>query len=545
MTEQWPLRDDERWRLGVLHSLALLDTAREERFDRITRMAARVLSVPVAAVSLMDADRQWFKSAVGFGGSEIPRAESFCGYLISEDVPDVFVVEDTTADDRFRSLEPVAGSAGIRAYGGYVLRVRGRGVGTLCVMDDRPRHFTEDELAGLRDLGYWAEVELRADEERRIAQEFESLQRRTELVLAGVTEGIVGVNRDGTVTFLNPAAENLLGWRAYELIGSNLHALTHSRHPDGRHLPEAECPVTQVLATGEAQRALFGTFWCHDGSALPTDWSVGPVVDEKSVVGAVIVFADASPRLAVERMKDEFTSVVSHELRTPLTSLKAALDLLDHGVGGRLPSTAAPMLDIAVRNAERLARLVDDILDVERSARGALALVRAPLQVERLMRAAAATVEGTAVARQIEIQVDPVRAEIWGDEHRLLQVLTNLLGNATRFSPSGSAVRLHGHLVEDGVAIQVTDQGVGIPPEALPRVFDRFWQVDSSRRRASGGTGLGLAIAKNIVEAHGGRISVESTVGVGSTFTVHLPERRQSVPVAVERRHPSDPEVSQ
>ncbi|GAA2722911.1 sensor histidine kinase [Cellulomonas aerilata] len=536
MSERWPLRPDERQRLAVVRSLGLLDTAPEERFDRITRMAARVLQVPSAAVSLIDAGRQWHKSAVGLDDGELPREESICGYAISEDMSGVLAVEDASADSRFRDLSVVAGPDGVRAYGGRVLRVGGRGVGTLCVMDHRPRRFTADELDALADLAHWAEAELRADEERQVSVELESLQRRTEMVLAGVAEGVVGVNRHGQVTFVNAAAEELLGWRAYELIGSDLHALTHSRHRDGRHYPEEECPVTQVLSGGATRRDLFGTFWRLDGSPLPVDWSSGPVMDGDAVVGAVVVFGDASARLAVERMKDDFTSVVSHELRTPLTSLKAALELLDHGAGGELPPAGASFLDIAVRNADRLARLVDDILDLEKSARGALSLTRTPLDAVELMRAAAATVEGTALARDIRVEVEPVTAEVWGDHHRLLQVLTNLLGNAMRFSPSGSTIRLAGSHDETAVHIDVVDQGVGIPADALPRVFDRFWQVDSSQRRASGGTGLGLAIAKNIVEAHGGFITVASEPGAGSTFTVHLPVRSQTMPVAVERR---------
>ena len=415
-------------------------------------------------------------------------------------------------------------------------------MGTLCVIDHRPRRFDEDELAALSDLAHWAEAELRADEERRVARELESLQRRTEMVLAGVAEGVVGVNADGLVTFVNASAEELLGWRAYELLGLDLHALTHSRHADGRLFPEEDCPVTDVLASGQARRGLFGTFWRHDGAPLPADWSAGPVQDGDEVVGAVVVFADASARLQVEQMKDEFTSVVSHELRTPLTSLKAALDLLHHGAGGAMPSGAAPLVDIAVRNAERLARLVDDILDLEKSTRGGLALHRAPLEVEALMRAAAATVEGTAVARGITVHVEPASALVWGDEHRLLQVLTNLLGNAMRFSAPGSVVRLVGRQGVGEVHLDVADEGVGIPPEALEHVFDRFWQVDASHRRATGGTGLGLAIANSIVQAHGGTITVTSEVGVGSTFSVHLPQRARAVPVIADRRQPTGEE---
>lgn len=537
MTAPWPALADEPERLVVLHGLSLLDTPSDERFDRITRLASLILSVPIALVSLTDADRQWFKSKIGLVQDELPREETFCGYAVATEHRGLLVVEDASVDTRFAHLPAVWGDAPIRAYAGQVLRVRDMGVGTLCVMDHRPRQFDEAQLAALADLAHWAEAELRSDDERRMAREVNALQRRTEMVLAGVAEGVVGVDRDGAVAFTNTAGRSMLGWPGHGMLGENLHAIAHSRHADGSPYPTEECPVTEVLATGTSQRHLSGTFWRRDGNPVPVDWSVGAVLEEGSVVGAVVVFDDVSRRLEVERMEEDFTAIVSHELRTPLTSLKGALKLLDGGVGGEIPDAVKPLLDIAVRNAQRLAQLVDDILDVERSAKGQLQLHRHPVQVAQLMQTAAETVQGTAATQQIHLEVTSTGGVVWGDEHRLIQVLTNLLGNAMRFSTAGSRVWLRSTRDDESVRISVTDEGVGIPQSALDRVFDRFWQVDASVRRTRGGTGLGLAIAKNIALAHGGDISVESEEGRGSTFTVCLPLRSRSTTVAVERRH--------
>ena len=527
-------------RLEVLDQLQLLDTPGEERFDRITRLASRVLSVPVALVTLVDAERQWFKSRIGVRVDQVAREDSICAWAIATDLRGLLVVGDASADVRFQDLPSVRGGA-VRAYAGTVLRVRNRPVGTLSVMDDRVRTFEEDELAALVDLGHWAEAELRAEDERRLTQQLESLQRRTEMVLEGVAEGVVGVDREGRVTFVNAVASSMLGWPEHELLGTDLHATTHSRHADGSPYPDSECPVSEVLRTGRSQRHLFGSFWRQDGTLLPTDWSAGAVREDDEVVGAVVVFGDASRRLAMEQLKDDFTAVVSHELRTPLTSLKGALGLLSNGAGGPMAPAAQPLVDIALRNATRLSRLVDDILDVEKSAKGGMPLSRRPLNVADLMRTAAATVQGTALTRGIAVEWEPVDAVVWGDEHRLLQVLTNLLGNAMRFSAEGSRVRLDAGRDATAVRISVTDEGVGIPADSLARVFDRFWQVDGSPRRARGGTGLGLTIAKNIVEGHGGFISVDSEVGRGSTFTVCLPLRSQDRPVVVDRRGDGGP----
>ena len=488
------------------------------RFDHVTRLARTLLAAPRAAV-LLTGDRLPHQAGPG-----------------ARRVPEGLAPTDPAAADLV--VVPDAGPSAYlaRAYAAHALRVGGHRVGTLCVLDDAPRPFSGDQLHALADLAAVVENELRADADRTAARELATLRRRTEMVLAGVADGVVGVDAAGRVSFVNAAAEDLLGWTSRDILGADLHALTHARLPDGRVLAVDDCPVTDVLRAGTVHRGLRGTFWRHDGSPIPTDWSAGPVLDGDAVVGAVVVFGDASARLEVERLKDEFTSVVSHELRTPLTSLKAALELLAHGAAGPVPERVTGLLDIATRNAARLAHLVDDVLDVEKSARGSLVLHREPLEVEALMRSAAATVEGTAVAQGIDVVVEPATASIWGDAHRLVQVLTNLLGNAMRFSPAGSVVRLRGHGDDTAVHLEVVDEGVGIPADALDRVFDRFWQVDGSHRRAAGGTGLGLAIAKNIVEAHGGRITVDSEVGVGSTFTVHLPVRSRSVAVPDDRR---------
>jgi PAS domain S-box-containing protein len=360
------------------------------------------------------------------------------------------------------------------------------------------------------------------------------------MVLAGVAEGVVGVDCDGNTTFVNARAGELLGWESSALVGRDLHAVTHSRRPDGSPFPAEDCPVSQVLASGTSQRLLHGTFWRRDGHPLPVDWSVGAVTDHDGMHGAVVVFGDASQRQRTEKMKDDFVSVVSHELRTPLTSVTGALKLLEGGVGGPLEPRGAELVRLALRNGQRLARLVDDILDVERSASGGMTLARRRLSVAELVHAAAATVQGAAEARGVVVQVEPPPGDVWGDEHRLLQVLTNLLGNALRFSPDGSTVRLHGTRDGTGVTVRVSDQGIGIPADVVDRVFDRFWQAESGARRSTGGTGLGLAIAKNIVELHDGSITVDSTEGAGTTFSVWLPLRHQARRVPVERRGAPD-----
>lgn len=242
-------------------------------------------------------------------------------------------------------------------------------------------------------------------------------------------------------------------------------------------------------------------------------------------VRSVGVAQDVTEQWAVERMKDEFISVVSHELRTPLTAIRGALGLLATGRLGELSPRGQDMLEVAARNSDRLVRLVNDILDVERMASGATELRLGPCQADELLRQAAEAMEATARKAGVTLVVEPGTASLVADADRLLQVLTNLIDNAIKFSVEGATVRLGAEAQEGSVRFHVQDTGRGIPPEALERVFERFGQVDASDSRQKGGTGLGLTICRDIVQLHGGRIGVTSALGEGSTFTFTLPAR--------------------
>jgi CheY-like chemotaxis protein len=236
-----------------------------------------------------------------------------------------------------------------------------------------------------------------------------------------------------------------------------------------------------------------------------------------------MVFRDVSERRAVERMKDEFTSVVSHELRTPLTSIRGSLGLLAAGVLGPLSDKAQHMVDIAVANTDRLVRLINDILDIERMESGTAVTEKRTCDAADLAGQAVAVMQGLAEGAGVTLVATTVAAPLWADPDRILQTLTNLLGNAIKFSPPGGTIGLDVERRGDEVLICVRDEGRGIPPEKIETVFGRFQQVDASDARQKGGTGLGLAICRGIVEQHGGRIWAESVPGEGSTFRISLP----------------------
>ncbi|MBE9076285.1 response regulator [Romeria aff. gracilis LEGE 07310] len=224
-----------------------------------------------------------------------------------------------------------------------------------------------------------------------------------------------------------------------------------------------------------------------------------------------------------KRLENEFISVVSHELRTPMHSLIGALDLLSTGQLGQLSDQGRQILSMATSNTERLIRLVNDILDLERLKSGKLTLKKVSCDVADLLTQAAAAMQPMANEVQVKLQVEPIAAQVYADCDRILQTLTNLLSNAIKFSPAHTTVRLTARVDRPNLLIQVQDQGRGIPASNLETIFERFQQVDASDARKKDGTGLGLAICRNIVQQHGGQIWAESQMGRGSTFTVSLP----------------------
>ena len=252
-------------------------------------------------------------------------------------------------------------------------------------------------------------------------------------------------------------------------------------------------------------------------------------------------------RSELDTLKDEFISTVSHELRTPLTSIRGALGLLSSGIIGDVDAKALNLLRIAVTNTDRLIRLINDILDLERMESG-----RAPLQIRRcslrdLAQQAIDTMTPMADANTVHLALEPSNmANIAypealffdGDSDRILQVLTNLLSNAIKFSPVASTVRIHTEATSDSILLKVVDEGRGIPTDKLDSIFDRFQQIEPSDARQKGGTGLGLAICRSIVQQHSGSIWAQRNLGLGSTLYVMLPRTTRATDVILPATPP-------
>jgi signal transduction histidine kinase len=225
----------------------------------------------------------------------------------------------------------------------------------------------------------------------------------------------------------------------------------------------------------------------------------------------------------LKRMENEFISLVSHELRTPMTSIIGALDLLGSGQLGELSDRGRHILNVATNNTERLIRLVNDILDLERIKSGKITVHKVSCDLKDLLIQAIETMQPMADKVGVKLEVEPCPVMLKLDPDRILQTLTNLLSNAIKFSEPGKTVWLKNRVTEDRCLIAVMDQGRGIPVDKLQSIFEPFQQVDASDSRSKNGSGLGLAISRYIVKQHEGEMWAESIQGQGSTFFIDFP----------------------
>lgn len=355
---------------------------------------------------------------------------------------------------------------------------------------------------------------------RTLLGEISAAAARQQAVFDSAIDAIITLNPSGSIESVNPAAVKMFGYSAADLDRRDISLLVELAG-------EGEAPFLTRL--GATQGALEGGLTRElsarrrDGTVFPVDVALG-AMELPTGVHVVAAVRDISERRRMEQMKDEFVSTVSHELRTPLTSIAGSLGLLAGGAAGPLPDRAARLIQIAQSNSQRLVRLINDILDVEKIESGKLVLDLAPLDLRDIAQRSIDGVHGYADAQQVGLSLlDGPPAPVRGDADRLIQVVTNLLSNALKFSPTGGEVRVAVDTEIRVARLSVVDQGPGVPDAFRSRIFSKFAQADGSDTKTKGGTGLGLAIAREIAERHGGRLWFESTPGEGATFHLDLP----------------------
>jgi two-component system phosphate regulon sensor histidine kinase PhoR len=336
---------------------------------------------------------------------------------------------------------------------------------------------------------------------------------RLQAVLASMVEGVLVLDRRGRMLLMNEALQRMLPGADASTIGRPyIEVIRH--HPLNEY-------VGAVLAGGEGRREV--TLLTPEERTFLMQASVAKPEGERGVA-AVLVFHDITELKRLERVRKDFVANASHELKTPLTSIAGYVEALVDGAKDD-PATCAQFLAIIQKHTENLKTILSDLLQLSTIESGVYRWKRQEVAIADLMERAARVLRPVAERRQQTLSVRPcdTALRIWGDLDRLTEALINLLDNAVKYTPDGGSITVDAAANGHGIQIVVTDTGFGIPPKELPRIFERFYRVDRARSRELGGTGLGLSIVKHIVEAHGGHVTVDSTVGRGSTFSFFLP----------------------
>jgi signal transduction histidine kinase len=339
-----------------------------------------------------------------------------------------------------------------------------------------------------------------------------SASQRISALVDNLPFPIVFVDSRTIEVFLNDRARTLLDLGQRDATEGEIAAAF------ARIISGAELEHRTILAKDPNATVTFGIEDNKRQFEVESKW-----IDEDRLTGRLWMFRDVTGEREIARLKDDFVSTVSHELRTPLTSIIGSLTLLRTGAVGALPEQAGMLIDVARRNGDRLSRLINDLLDMDKLQSGKLDLHVRPVDVGDLLRESVQQNEpyatGYGVGLTLVLPEEPISANV--DTDRMLQVLANLISNAAKFAPNGSKVGIGVALRPQALRISISDQGPGISPEFRDRLFTRFAQ--DGETAAKSGTGLGLAISKGIVEQHGGSLSLNSDTTIGATFDIDLP----------------------
>ena len=363
-------------------------------------------------------------------------------------------------------------------------------------------------------------------------QEIAEREERIRLLLDSTAEAIYGIDLSGACTFCNTACARLLGYSSSaELLGKQMHALIHHTKASGAPYPPEQSPIFESMRHREGTHVDDEVLWRADGSSFPAEYWSHPILRNNDVIGAVVTFVDITERRLAEhelqeavRRRERFLAMLSHELRNPLAAILSAARVLD--TARWVNDACQEAGHVVARQANHMARLLDDLLDVARISRGRIALRTEHLDLRTTAHSAIEALGPLMAERQthltVEICDEPV--PVVGDAARLQQIQANLLSNATKYSPRGGDVRFELRRVNGEAMIRVSDDGQGIDPKVLPRIFDLFVQGEQTIARSEGGLGIGLTLLRNLVELHNGRVDAHSDgPGLGSTFTVWLP----------------------
>jgi len=507
----------EMWKILIIKGIR-----QSEKFERVLAKATEYFGLELGLISKIENDTYEVMHAVTPSdevspGDTFDFANTYCLHVYSGNGAKAF---HHVAQSEIRN-HPCHENFGLESYIGAPLYVAGKRYGTVNFSSPEPRKrpFTAAEIQLIEQVAQWVGYEIERGQNIRSLRESEE---RFSLAAQGSSVGIWDwQDVDQSDEYWSDHFYSLLGYRPGE-IEASVETFEKILHPDDRK------PTFEAVEKHFANRIPFHMEYrlkCSDGQYK---WFLGSgqaIWDRtgrpRRMIGSIM---DIHERKRAETLKSEFVSTVSHELRTPMTSIMGSIGLVQSGKFGPLEPKAGQLLNIAMKNGERLVRLINDILDIEKIEAGKIDFTMEPALVSDLV--ADAIEENLAFVEKNDAQITFVdnceSVMVVADRDRIIQVLTNLISNAAKFTEADGRIVVEAKHDEDHIVISVSDNGPGIPPDKLKVIFDKFVQIDSRDNRTNQGTGLGLSIAKAIAEAHDGDLFVESEVGSGTTFRLFL-----------------------
>lgn len=527
------IKDEKR--LTRLHSLRLLDSPTDPAFDRLTRLVTRILDVPVSLVTLVDGDRQFFKSQTGllepYGTiRETPISHSFCQHVVA--TKHALIIEDAREHDLvFDNL--AIRDLNVIAYAGIPLVTSdGYAIGSFCAIDSQPRIWTQDDIAILRDLAASVMTEIELQEELRERQRVEaSLRERRHFInrILNAAPAIIYIFDFtlGKITYLNQSLQSLIGMTVDQI---DLAFLQKTLHPDDINAYDARWARLKMGDDDSVMSIEFrlkhadgGWRWirghhvvfARDEDGIPTQiLSVARDITDMREAGQQVI--DLQMERHRTNLLRQFIQHTSHDIRTPLTLIQSSVDILRRTDDPEKRHIRLQTIEdqvITIRNVLDQFNTMSELQNIDQRN---LEAVNINIILADLIGS---------YHRHIESDFAPDLPDIWGNHLQLGEALDALLENAVIFTPDDGGISVTTRLHDDErhVVIEVSDTGIGIPETDLPHIFEPMYKVDQARTHGKGKSGLGLALAQRVVDLHEGEISVTSEINVGTTFRVVLP----------------------
>lgn len=539
-------------RLQELLSYNILDTPYEQDFDGLVELISIICDSPVAIISLIDAERQWYKAKKGVGNREVPVQETFCRHTLLQD--EILEIQDARLDERVKDNPHVTAENGIRFYAGIPIKTAaGYNIGTVCVVDTKPKQLSENQKKALRllteqalmllearkknnSLGNEVDSQLRSkvkETEQQLIQKENEYKRLLKAIKR--SSGVIEFSPDGRIKKINQYFLETLGYKKEELVGR------HHRILLDEESKKVNKAFWEELCSGSFKRGRLRRLH-KDGSEVWIQATYNPVMDSfNKIIKVIKIGQDITREFREEKaikkakdtaealnvQKDNFIANVSHELRTPIHAILGFTELL---LEEEINPVKKNYLKSVKTAGDNLLFIINDILDLSKIEAGIIQMESEVFSLKLVIENVFSILHLKAHQKKIlfhfHIQ-EGLNHNIRGDKNRLTQILLNILGNAIKFTAVGRVelfvssqkISAENSLIE----FKVLDTGIGIAPEKLNVIFERFSQAEDTTSRQFGGTGLGLNISKQLIEKQQGSILVESETGKGSVFTFSIP----------------------